>query len=35
MEYYFLVKSTKIENVTLPYTTTMPKANVKTNRKFF
>ena len=32
LEYYFLVESTKIENVTFPYKTTLSEANVKTNR---
>ena len=32
LEYRFLVEITKIENATFPYKTTMPEANVKTNR---
>ena len=32
LEYRFLIKSTTSENVALPYTTNLPKANVKTNR---
>ena len=31
-EYNFLVKSTKIENASFPYKTTISEANVKTNR---
>ena len=32
LEYRFLVESTRIENVTFPYKTVLPEANVKTNR---
>ena len=32
LEYRFLVESTKIENPSLSYKTTISKANVKTNR---
>ena len=32
LENSFLVESTKIENTTLSYKTTLSKANVKTNR---
>ena len=32
MEYRFLVESTKIENTTFPYKTTISEGNVKTNK---
>ena len=32
LEYYFLVESTKIENASFPYKTTISESNVKTNR---
>ena len=32
LEYRFLAESTKIENASFPYKTTMSEANVKTNR---
>ena len=32
LEYYFLVKSTKIENASFPYKTAVSEANVKTNK---
>ena len=32
LEYHFLVESTKIENASFPYKTTMPEANAKTNK---
>ena len=32
LEYHFLIESTQIENVTFPYKTPLPEANVKTNR---
>ena len=32
LEYCFLVESTKIDNITLPYKTALPEANVKINR---
>ena len=32
LEYSFLVESTKIENASYPYKTTISEANVKTNR---
>ena len=32
LEYRFLAESTKISNITFPYKTAMPEANVKRNR---
>ena len=32
LEYRFLVETTKIENTSFPFKTTLPEANVKTNR---
>ena len=32
LEHRFLVESTKIDNIILPYKTAVPEANVKTNR---
>ena len=32
LEYWFLVESTKIDNITFPYKTVLSEANVKTNR---
>ena len=32
LEYRFLVKTTKIENTSLPFKTALSEANVKTNR---
>ena len=32
LEYHFLVESTKIDNITFPYKTSLSEANIKTNR---
>ena len=32
MEYHFLVESTKTENATFAYQTTLPESNVKSNK---
>ena len=32
LKYHFLVESTKIDNTTFSFKTTLPEANVKTNR---
>ena len=32
LEYRFLAESSKIDNITFPYKTTLSEANVKTNR---
>ena len=32
LEYHFLVETTKIENISFPFKTVLPEANVKTNR---
>ena len=32
LDYLFLVETTKIENTSFPFKTTLPEANVKTNR---
>ena len=33
LEYNFLVETTKIENTSFPFKTTLSESNVKTNRK--
>ena len=32
LEYHFLVENIKVENLTFPYKTAVPEANVRTNR---